>query len=338
LCFGHGYLISWSDYDYLWEHLAPAGFVVALPTTGGELFPNHLEFGQDIAFVSRALRAEDTDPTSLFYGVLSDAAALGGHSMGGGASFLGTASDSTVTALFNLAAAETDPSAIAAAAGIEVPALLFSGSADCVAPSADHQIPMYDALASWCKTHVTFEGASHCQFAESNFFCNLGEGGCPVPTMTRNEQHDLTLAVLTPYLRAVLEDDWASWADFQTLIDSLSCATYVQDCAGAGLDPVDQFPQAEQGPLISLTAFPNPSRGTVSLRFALCRSAHVAIDVVSPEGKLVDRIADGGLSAGIQNFTWDARNSSGSEPAPGVYFYRVSVDGASYSGRLLIIR
>jgi len=135
----------------------------------------------------------------------------------------------------------------------------------------------------------------------------------------------------------VLEDDRASWADFQTLIDSLPSATYVQDCAVAGLDPDDQFPEMERGPLVSLAAFPNPSRGTVSLRFALCRSAHIAIDVVSPEGKLVDNLVHAVLPAGIRTVPWDARDASGHELAPGVYFYKIAADGAYYSGRIVIL-
>jgi hypothetical protein len=197
---------------------------------------------------------------------------------------------------------------------------------------------MYDALASWCKTHVTLEGASHCQFAENNFFCNLGEGGCSSPTLTRTEQHDLTLAVLTPWLRAVLEDDWAAWMEFQNAVDSLAGVSYVQDCSGAGLDPTDRSPQAGEGPVLSIATFPNPSRGAVSLRFELCKSACVAIDIVSSEGRFVDRIADGGRPAGIHTVTWNARSSNRSQLAPGVYFYRIAVDGAPHSGSLLIIR
>ena len=338
IAFGHGYLISWSDYDYIWEGLVPAGFVVALPATAGELFPDHLDFGRDLAFVSRAVRAEGSNPASLFYGVISGAAALGGHSMGGGASFLGTAEDSTVSALFNLAAAETNPSAIAAAAEIEIPTLLFSGSVDCVTPPADHQTPMYDALASLCKTHVTLEGASHCQFAENNFFCNLGEGGCPDLIITRTEQHDLTLAVLTPWLHAVLVDDWSSWAAFQAAIDTLPGVTYVQDCSGAGLGLKDQLPTVGNGLIASLATFPNPSQGGISFRFTLSRSARIAMDIVSPSGRLVDRIVHNIMPAGTHTLTWDARHGEAHDLALGVYFFSLAADGETHSGRLVLSR
>ena len=52
---------------------------------------------------------------------------------------------------------------------------MFCGTNDCVTPPADHQIPMYDALAGGWRTRVTITGASHCQFNSYSFLCALGE-------------------------------------------------------------------------------------------------------------------------------------------------------------------
>jgi hypothetical protein len=342
VAFGHGYMISWSYYDYLWQNLVPAGFVVALPKTGGELFPNHLEFGRDIAFVSRALRGETSNPSSLFYGVLSGAAAIGGHSMGGGASFLGASEDSTASAIFNLAAAETNPSAIAAASEIAAPALLFSGSVDCVTPPPNHQIPMYGALSSWCKTHVTLTGASHCQFAESNVFCNLGESGCGSPTLTRSEQQGLTLEVLTPWLRATLESDPAGWSDFQAAIDTLPDVTYVQDCPAAGI-PEDRWgrgadPGDSRSALVGVRVWPNPFSHESHISFVLRGSAHVRLDIVDAKGRLVGRVADRVMPAGGHTLTWSIGGDDTSSPAPGIYLYNLVVGGGARSGKLILAR
>ena len=337
VAFGHGYQISWSTYDFLVNGLVPEGFVVALPTTGGELFPDHLEFGLDLAFVSRAVRGESDDPASLFYEALSDAAALGGHSMGGGASFLGASEDTTITAIFNLAAAETNPSAIAAASLITAPALVFSGSVDCVTPPADHQIPMYDALASDCKTRVTLLGASHCQFAEYSFLCSLGEFACSDPTLSRAEQHALTLDLLTPWLSAELAGDDAAWATFQGLLQSLEDITWVQDCPLTAVATGPDRPTAMSSSM-EIAAIPNPFHSGTHIRLALPRAERVILDIFSVAGRRVVRLADVELRAGSHAFAWDGRDENGRSLASGLYFCRAAAGGRSVIGRLLLVR
>ncbi len=58
------------------------------------------------------------------------------------------------------------------------PGSLFSGSGDCVTPPVDHQEPMYDSLASACKTWISITGGGHCYFANENFLCTFGEHLC----------------------------------------------------------------------------------------------------------------------------------------------------------------
>jgi hypothetical protein len=335
--FGHGYLISWDDYDFLWEGLVPGGCVVAFPQTGGELFPEHLEFGLDLAFVSRAVRAESSSPSSLFYGALSQAAAVGGHSMGGGASFLGAAADTSITALFNLAAAETNPSAVAAAGQVTVPALVFSGSLDCVTPPADHQVPMYDALSSDCRTRVTLLGGSHCQFAEDNFFCNLGEGGCPDPTISRTRQHTLTLTLLDPWLAAVLRDNPQSWGLFQSVLDTLSGVTYVQDCPLSTVGSEDRAQEAEPVRL-AVESAPNPFSHETRVRFNTPHPGRVVVDIYSIHGRRLRRLADRDAVRGSHTIVWDGRDSRGRLLAPGVYLYRVTHERQTATGRLILVR
>lgn len=177
--FGHGYRLATTLYDFVWESLVPKGYVVALPRTAGELFPNHLDFGKDLAFVIAALKQAAADGGSPFFERVAEESALMGHSMGGGASFLAANEYPLVTTVANFSAAETDPSAIQAAAFVAAPALVFSGSNDCVTPPASRQVPMYDALASGCRTYVNITGGSHCRFAEYSFVCGLGEVGRP---------------------------------------------------------------------------------------------------------------------------------------------------------------
>jgi pimeloyl-ACP methyl ester carboxylesterase len=91
-------------YQNIWEGLVPEGFVVALPINEGGLLPSHSSFGADLSFVIASLRAENLNPASTLYGKLGAKAAVMGHSMGGGASFLSADADPSIDALAVLAA------------------------------------------------------------------------------------------------------------------------------------------------------------------------------------------------------------------------------------------
>ncbi len=349
VAFGHGYLIGTSHYDYLGQSLAAAGYVVALPRTEGGLFPSHQALGLDLAFLPRRLRQAGQEPTSPFFGAIGATAALMGHSMGGGASFLGAASDPTVTALANLAAAETNPSAIAAAAQIGVPALLFSGGNDCVTPPSQHQIPMHVALVSRWKTRVTITGGSHCQFAAANTTCSLGEGGCPAPTISRAQQQQLVLQLLRPWLDLTLKGDAGAWDEFAALLDAQVGFSYEQSGWPTGVAEGDgggDGPDGGEGALAAAApgrpflapAHPNPSTGIASLRFRLPASGPARLDIFTLDGRHLRTLHDGAAAPGWHSVSWDGRDGSG-RPAPaGVYLGRLRQGGAESVQRLLRLR
>lgn len=220
LVFGHGFLMTTDAYANIWEQFVPLGYIVALPTTEGGILPDHAAFGLDLAFVVSGIQAAGTDAGSPFLGHVAQASALMGHSMGGGASFLAAAGNSSVTTVVNLAAAETNPSAVAACADVLVPTLMFAGSNDCVTPIPQHTAPMYQALATPCRAFINISGAGHCYFAESNFNCSLGEITCsPAPSITRPQQHDVVNDFATLWLNHFLKGDDEAWG---VLIDSMA--------------------------------------------------------------------------------------------------------------------
>lgn len=241
LVMGHGFAMGYDVYSNLWNYFVPKGYIMALPTTEGGLIPgpSHGAFGLDLAFIAQALQEANTDPSSPFFGKVAPATALMGHSMGGGASFLGAANNSNIQALVNFAPAETTPSAIAAAASVTVPTMVFAGSNDCVTPIADHQGPMYAALTTPCRAFVNITGASHCQFAESNFNCNFGELTCsPSAAISRGVQHgimnDIAGLWLDHFLKAVP-------GAFEAVQDSLANSVRLVgqfDCLTTGVDEV----------------------------------------------------------------------------------------------------
>ncbi len=223
LVFGHGFVMTTAAYANVWEYFVPKGYIVALPTTEGSIAPSHATFGEDLAFVEQALQAADSDGASPFFGHVLPSSALLGHSMGGGATLLAAAGNTSIRTVVALAPAETNPSAIAAAADVLVPTMILAGANDCVTPIADHAGPIYAALTTPCRAFVSINGGGHCYFAESNFNCSFGEFTCsPSPTITRAQQHAVVEDFAGPWLDHFLKDDAQAFTD---LLDSMALTT-----------------------------------------------------------------------------------------------------------------
>lgn len=231
LVFGHGFVMGWDAYSNIWGALVPKGYIMAFPKTEGGLSPSHAEFGKDLAFVVTQMHNLGTLSGSILFGRVGLTDAVMGHSMGGGAAFLAAQYNVNIKSIVTLAAAETTPSAIAAASSLTLPALVVAGGNDCVTPPGANQVAMYNALGSACKTYLEIVGGSHCQMANNNFLCNFGEATCtPTPAITREQQH----AVLEPYLGlwldAQLKLNCDAGAVFNSTLTSDSSITFEKNC------------------------------------------------------------------------------------------------------------
>lgn len=225
IVFGHGFVMGYDVYSNIWNALVPKGYIVVLPTTESGFSPVHANFGGDIAFLAAKMQSEGASNSSPFYQRIAPKSGVMGHSMGGGSSFLAAENNTSITTMVTLAAAVTNPSSTTAAANITIPSLSIAAANDCVAPPADHQIPMYNALASTCKTYISIVGAGHCYFAETNFNCSFGEGTCtPNPTITRPQQQDAAADMFTLWFDHWLKDDCQAWEDLQ---DSMAVSTRI---------------------------------------------------------------------------------------------------------------
>ena len=231
IVFGHGFLMAYEAYANFWTELVPKGYIMAFPTTEMSLSPAHEELGADLKFVADEMLNLNNEKSTIFYNSILAKTALMGHSMGGGASLLASENNATISTVINFAAAETTPSAIMAAANINVPALIFSGEEDCVAPEIENQIPMYEAINSDCKTLVRVKNGGHCYFADNNFACNLGETFCGTDfTITREEQHETTFAFLNLWLDYTLNDNENAFVEFNDAIQTSNLVNYEQTC------------------------------------------------------------------------------------------------------------
>lgn len=229
IVFGHGFSMTWDAYTTLWDSLVNNGYIVCFPRTESGLLPapSHGDFGKDLAKVADLMLAG----TSPFTGSTTGRLAIGGHSMGGGATFLANQYTSSPICYFTFAAAETNPKASTAAKSITKPHLLFSGTLDCVAPNATHQQLMYDSLASTCKTHINIIAGYHCEFADNNFNCGFGEGTCiTAGGLSSAEQQRRVRLYLNPYLDYYLKGVCPAWTKFQNLIDTATISNVQQVC------------------------------------------------------------------------------------------------------------
>lgn len=251
IVFGHGFLMSWESYENFWTELVPNGYVICFPTTEMTLTPSHENFGLDLKFAATQMQNENNDNSSLFFNSLAPKTGLLGHSMGGGASFLAAENNSIISTLVTFAAAETNPSAIAASLNITVPTLIFSGDDDCVTPPDENQTLMYNELTSNCKTHISIIDGGHCYFADDNFNCSLGESFCnPTLDITREEQQLITFNFLKLWLDYSLYDDLNSFNDFDDLLQSSTQTNFTQFCNSLTVQDI-----SEQN---SIKIYPNP--------------------------------------------------------------------------------
>ena len=230
--FGHGFSLPASAYIKLADTLTRYGYIAAFPTTESGLSPSHDQFGKDLSFLCTTILQLDADPASFLFQRLTPKAAVGGHSMGGGCSFLAAASGNTnIHALFNMAAAETTPSAISAASTVNIPSLLFSGSNDCIVPPAT-QSSMYTNIPNSCKSQVTITGATHCQMADNNFTCVFGQisSGCNSSPISVNTVYTKTTELLIPFLDYTLNGVCLRGVDYVNKLNTLSGITAVSNC------------------------------------------------------------------------------------------------------------
>jgi hypothetical protein len=208
--------MTWDSYQNFWTDLVPDGYIIAFPKTEGNFSPSHQEFGRDLSFLVNKLQMENTsNPSSPFYNHITGKSAVMGHSMGGGAAFLASENNTSITTMISFAAANTTPSSISAAGFVSVPSLVFSGENDCVAPPSVHQEIMYDSLAAACKAFISIKGGAHCEFAEFNFNCSFGQSTCsPQPLISGAEQKDVVSDILNLWLAYYLKEDCSAISYF----------------------------------------------------------------------------------------------------------------------------
>lgn len=85
-----------------------------------------------------------------------------------------------------------------------------------------------------------------------------------------------------------------------------------------------------------LPARPNPFGSHVSLSYTLATTGSAELEIFDVAGRVVRRLGGDRQQAGEHQVEWDGRDSGGRTLDPGMYFYRLNVDGRASEARKAI--
>ena len=80
-------------------------------------------------------------------------------------------------------------------------------------------------------------------------------------------------------------------------------------------------------------AYPNPFNPTTQMSLTLNTTADVSVKVFNMNGQLISEIANGTMTSGVYNFTWDGTNA-----ASGVYFLQTEVNSDVNSQKIMLVK
>ncbi len=247
IVFGHGFTIAWNAYNYIWEYFVPKGYICIFPRTEGNISPNHGNFGGDLRFLAQWIQQQNQLSSSPYFGKVKNKSAVMGHSMGGGSTYLAASGNNVFTTVVSLAAAETNPSAKSAAKQVNCPVLSIAGKEDCVTKPSEHQIPIFDSLASNIKYYMELEGSTHCNFTSSGATtCFSAEGISCIgygPFISRQDQNTRTIRLAEPWLEFFLKERCSAWQQFLDTVQTYITNQYLTANQQIGTPP---FPQPQQ--------------------------------------------------------------------------------------------
>jgi hypothetical protein len=109
--------------------------------------------------------------------------------------------------------------------------------------------------------------------------------------------------------------------------------TMIFDPDVTGVD--DQTPRT---PYALYKARPSLIRDCARISYYVGRQAHVELGVYDATGSLVKTLASGAVLPGERTATWNRTDNRGNRVPNGTYFYRLSVDGESVSGKAVVLQ
>lgn len=291
--FGHGFAMTWDSYDNIYNRLAALGYIVLLPRTESGIFPtpNHADFGADLKLLATQGMLLNTvsTPTALatFNGKVLQKSAIGGHSMGAGCSFIAAQNNTTLTCLFNLAAATSNTAGVSSIAGaslVTVPTLMISGQKDNVADTTV-QNSHYTPTASAIKFHTIIKDVTHCDFGNgTSTTCTIGQAacsgaGCNATLFARY------MSYLEPFLANQLKSDCNAGNTFMSLIQNPSTDRVGRKITGSIACTTTDIQSIST--INHLSVFPNPTESKLTISYKMESTTPLLFELYDISGRLV---------------------------------------------------
>jgi agmatine/peptidylarginine deiminase len=104
------------------------------------------------------------------------------------------------------------------------------------------------------------------------------------------------------------------------------------------VDPSTGVTQGPSGASLTLAASPTPLRDATELSFDLPAEVPVRLDIYDVRGRRVASVLDDVLPPGCHRVPWTGFGSDGARVPSGIYFARLSVDGAVATAKLVVLR
>jgi hypothetical protein len=101
--------------------------------------------------------------------------------------------------------------------------------------------------------------------------------------------------------------------------------------------PVDIETPQPVGQFALYKASPSVVRDLARISYYIGRQSDVQLGVYDVSGKLVRKLVDGPMAPGERSSAWNRTDDDGRRVSNGTYFYRLTVDGRSVSGKAVLL-
>jgi dienelactone hydrolase len=301
IVFGHGWLMNFNSYGSFTQEMVSSGLIVIFPRTEEGITPNHQDFALDISFLKDAIQQENSSQSSNLFNIVMNKTFAAGHSMGGGSSILASNLNESFSGLFNFAAAETNPSAIAAAENVDCPSIIFSANDDNIAPAEENQLPMYQNLASTNKFYINILNEGHINITEN---VNIS-------------------TVILPFINYIISDDDLYLQMLSTKLDSLQTNNFIE------FETVNDVSIDKDNMILTqwnLDNYPNPFNPTTTIKFSLQNDSSANISIYNIKGQKIVTLLDNQITEGTHSIIWNGKDDKCNPVSSGVYYYKLIID------------
>ena len=97
-------------------------------------------------------------------------------------------------------------------------------------------------------------------------------------------------------------------------------------------------PEGESNSLALAGSYPNPAKSLSHVRFSMAHAGHARLTVLDVAGRKVRTLADGSFEAGEHSLEWNGLTDDGQSSPAGIYFYRLEVEGHTFSKEMTRVR